>query len=79
MKLRFLQKVLRVLCGNIEQHRRSQFDGGLLQTTSAIPPGSKSSCLLLSIVLHDEVTEPENADVHVQLQTKILLITSGWR
>ena len=50
-----------------------QFDRGLscpLPRNSAILPGSKSSCLLLRTVLHDEVTEPENAFVHVQLQTK---------
>ena len=62
-------------------HRKRQFDRGLscpLQTTSAILSGSKSSCLLLRIVLHDEVTEPENALCMFSFKLRVLLITSGW-
>ena len=74
MKFCSVQKILMVLCCSFEQHRRRQFERGpscQLQTTRAIARGAKSSCLLLRIVLHDEVTEPMNAHVDVQIQTEV--------
>ena len=49
-------KVLRVRCGYFEHQRRVQFEGcvsELLQTITAILPGSKGSRLLQRIVLRD--------------------------
>ena len=54
--LSFPRNVLRVLCGYFEHQRRVQFEGCAVEpprTITAILPGSKWSCLLLRIVLHD--------------------------
>ena len=56
----FLKKILRVLCGYFEHQRRVQFEGCVaepLQTTTAILPGSKWSCLLLRFVLQDALSD----------------------
>ena len=56
----FPRKILRVLCGYCEHQRRVQFEGCVaepLQTISATSPGSKWSCLLLRVVLEDELSE----------------------
>ena len=58
--LQFPTKILRVLCGYFEHQRRVQFEGCAaepLRTTTAVLPGSKSSCLLLRIVLQDALSE----------------------
>ena len=50
----FPKKILRVLCGYFEHQWRVQFEGCAaepLTTITAILPGSKSSCVLLRIVL----------------------------
>ena len=54
--LSFPRKILRVLCGYFEHQRRVQFEGcaaETLQTTTAILPASKWSCLLLRLVFQD--------------------------
>ena len=56
----FRRKILRVLCGCFEHHRRVQFEGCAaepLQTITAILPGSEWSCLLPCIVLQDALSE----------------------
>ena len=56
----FPKKILRVLCGYFEHQRRVQFKGcvaDLLQTITAILPGSKWKFLLLRIVLKDAPRE----------------------
>ena len=56
----FPRKILRVLCGSFEHQTRVQFGGCAaepLTTSSAVLPGSKWSCLLSRIVLHDALSE----------------------
>ena len=56
----FPRKILRVPRGYSEHQRRAHFDGcvaELLQTITAILPGSKWSCLLLRTVLRDASSE----------------------
>ena len=56
----FPRKILRMLCGYFEHQRRVQFEECVAeppQTITAILPGSKWSCLLLSIVLQDAWSE----------------------
>ena len=51
-----LRKILRVLCGYFDHQRRVQFEGYAaepLQNITAIPLGSKWSCLCFRIVLQD--------------------------
>ena len=56
----FPRKILWVLRGFFEHQRRVQFEGCAaepLTTVTAILPGSKWSCLLLRVVLHDALSE----------------------
>ena len=59
-KFNFPRQMLWELCGSFEHHRRVQFEGWvaeLLQTITAILPGSKWSCLPLRSVLQDASSE----------------------
>ena len=85
----FLRQILRVLCGYFEHQRRVQVEGcvaELLQTISAILPGSKWSCLLLRIVLQDALSEVTNIYPPLKLTiflddiTALLMVKAGnWR
>ena len=72
--------ILRVLCGNFEHQWRVQFKGCVeepLETTTAILPGSKWSCLLLRIVLQDAPSEVTNFNPPLKFRVFVDDITAS--
>ena len=69
----------RVLCGHFEHQKHVQFEGCVAEpfgTITAILPGSKWSCLLLRIVLQDELSEVSKIYLPLKLRVFVDDITA---